>query len=99
MEANRDAAEQYFDLAMDKLHSKEYEKALQFLLKSQELYPSKTTETKINKLRIHLSKPKETQQVDEKTREKQEKKLQQEEESKFPKEQIDEIKSKIKSKG
>jgi hypothetical protein len=102
MEANRDAAEQYFDLAMDKLHSKEYEKALQYFLKSQELYPSQTTETKIKKLKNFLSSPNNNQKetkMDEKKKEKQEKKLQQEEEAKFPKEQIDEIKSKIKCKG
>ena len=102
MEANKDAAEQYYELAMNKIHSKEYAKSLQYLLKSYSLYPTSKTEEKIKKIKKFLSEnpnskpqPKETP---EEQKRKEEIKLK-EEESKFPKEQIQEIKTIIQTKG
>eukprot|EP01080_Neovahlkampfia_damariscottae_P006078 gene6078-10086_t len=101
MEANKDAAEQYYDLAMEKIQSKEYPKALQYLLKSYSLYPMDKTGEKIKKIKKFLSNPQNSKPKQQETPEQikiKEELKQKEEESKFPKEQIEEIKLIIKTK-
>jgi hypothetical protein len=54
MEANRDAALNYIELAEEAIRDDEYERALKYLTKAESLYPTQQAKSKVERRKCHV---------------------------------------------